>query len=285
MHDILHRKIGTEVQGDLQELLVSAPHMAAIQQLITLPGDFLCPQRHELCSPLIAFLPQLTGLVVELIGCLNGGSEFTRKVVPCRPILDRSGHQLELLLDFREKGGCIGRGPTDELVSDSYLEKAQGPPETREDFRGHVEWRTLGWTYIENSIELVPRFTGRERDARRDARPAGDLGAEPCARRARGCDEDGELVGAPHRRSDSNLVGARHERARSPLLGLAKVIAVMATNVGLMRLKKELKMLYEDPPPGISAWAQEENFHEIEAGAAHIGISVRALVADQHADC
>ena len=43
----------------------------------------------------------------------------------------------------------------------------------------------------------------------------------------------------------------------------------MATNIGLMRLKKELKMLYEDPPPGISAWAQEENFHEIEAGAAH----------------
>ena len=74
------------------------------------------------------------------------------------------------------------------------------------------------------------------------------------------------------------------QRARSPL-GLAKVIAVMATNVGLMRLKKELKMLYEDPPPGISAWAQEENFHEIEAGAAHIGISVRSLVADQHADC
>jgi ubiquitin-protein ligase len=44
----------------------------------------------------------------------------------------------------------------------------------------------------------------------------------------------------------------------------------MASNVGLMRLKKELKMLYEDPPPGISAWAQEENFHEIEAGAAHM---------------
>lgn len=60
----------------------------------------------------------------------------------------------------------------------------------------------------------------------------------------------------------------------------------MATNVGLMRLKKELKMLYEDPPPGISAWAQEENFHEIEAGAAHMpAISVRVLVADQHADC
>ena len=61
----------------------------------------------------------------------------------------------------------------------------------------------------------------------------------------------------------------------------------MASNVGLMRLKKELKMLYEDPPPGISAWAQEENFHEIEAGAAHmpLAISVRALVADPHASC
>ena len=54
----------------------------------------------------------------------------------------------------------------------------------------------------------------------------------------------------------------------------------MATNIGLMRLKKELKMLYEDPPPGISAWAQEENFHEIEAGAAHTHPtqSLRALV-------
>jgi len=39
-------------------------------------------------------------------------------------------------------------------------------------------------------------------------------------------------------------------------------------------------MLYEDPPPGISAWAQEENFHEIEAGAAHSPrqISVRSLL-------
>ena len=64
----------------------------------------------------------------------------------------------------------------------------------------------------------------------------------------------------------------------------------MATNIGLMRLKKELKMLYEDPPPGISAWAQEENFHEIEAGAAHTpyAISVCASprkAADQRADC
>ena len=37
--------------------------------------------------------------------------------------------------------------------------------------------------------------------------------------------------------------------------------------VGALRLKKELKMLYEDPPPGISAWAQEENVHELDAGA------------------
>ncbi len=63
----------------------------------------------------------------------------------------------------------------------------------------------------------------------------------------------------------------------------------MATNIGLMRLKKELKMLYEDPPPGISAWAQEENFHEIEAGAAHthtyaISAGPREA-ADQRADC
>jgi len=61
----------------------------------------------------------------------------------------------------------------------------------------------------------------------------------------------------------------------------------MASNVGLMRLKKELKMLYEDPPPGISAWAQEENFHEIEAGAAHMPLAnlCAGAVADPHAVC
>ena len=62
----------------------------------------------------------------------------------------------------------------------------------------------------------------------------------------------------------------------------------MATNIGLMRLKKELKMLYEDPPPGISAWAQEENFHEIEAGAAHTPYAISEgprKAADQRADC
>ena len=55
-----------------------------------------------------------------------------------------------------------------------------------------------------------------------------------------------------------------------------------------MRLKKELKMLYEDPPPGISAWAQEENFHEIEAGAAHTPYAISEgprEAADQRADC
>ena len=36
--------------------------------------------------------------------------------------------------------------------------------------------------------------------------------------------------------------------------------------VGTMRLKKELKMIYEEPPPGISAWPQEENMHELDAG-------------------
>ena len=50
----------------------------------------------------------------------------------------------------------------------------------------------------------------------------------------------------------------------------------MATNIGLMRLKKELKMLYEDPPPGISAWAREENVHEIEAGATQTPASLCA---------
>ena len=40
-----------------------------------------------------------------------------------------------------------------------------------------------------------------------------------------------------------------------------------APGVAALRLKKELKMLYEEPPPGISAWAREENCHELEAGA------------------
>eukprot|EP00316_Scyphosphaera_apsteinii_P004983 CAMPEP_0119322596 /NCGR_PEP_ID=MMETSP1333-20130426/58656_1 /TAXON_ID=418940 /ORGANISM="Scyphosphaera apsteinii, Strain RCC1455" /LENGTH=266 /DNA_ID=CAMNT_0007329863 /DNA_START=34 /DNA_END=835 /DNA_ORIENTATION=+ len=36
-------------------------------------------------------------------------------------------------------------------------------------------------------------------------------------------------------------------------------------NRGLLRLKKELKMIYEDPPPGISAWTSEDNASELEA--------------------
>eukprot|EP00962_Isochrysis_galbana_P033216 scaffold11075_cov132-Isochrysis_galbana.AAC.8 len=39
------------------------------------------------------------------------------------------------------------------------------------------------------------------------------------------------------------------------------------SKVALQRLKKELDMLYREPPPGISAWAKEDNFFEIEAGA------------------
>ena len=41
----------------------------------------------------------------------------------------------------------------------------------------------------------------------------------------------------------------------------------MSGNIGLLRLKKELVMLYQDPPPGISAWAKEDNASELEAGA------------------
>ena len=38
------------------------------------------------------------------------------------------------------------------------------------------------------------------------------------------------------------------------------------SGVALMRIQKELKMLYEEPPPGISAWIREENSAELEAG-------------------
>ena len=35
--------------------------------------------------------------------------------------------------------------------------------------------------------------------------------------------------------------------------------------VALMRVQKELKMIYEDPPPGISAWARDDSMSELEA--------------------
>ena len=37
------------------------------------------------------------------------------------------------------------------------------------------------------------------------------------------------------------------------------------SKIALMRLKKELTMLYNEPPPGISAWASSENAFELEA--------------------
>ena len=37
------------------------------------------------------------------------------------------------------------------------------------------------------------------------------------------------------------------------------------TGVALHRVTKELRMLFEDPPPGISAWAREEDSREVEA--------------------
>ena len=37
------------------------------------------------------------------------------------------------------------------------------------------------------------------------------------------------------------------------------------TGVAKMRVHKEMQMLYVDPPPGISAWAKEEDSREIEA--------------------
>jgi len=46
--------------------------------------------------------------------------------------------------------------------------------------------------------------------------------------------------------------------------------------VGALRMKKELKMLYEEPPPGISAWSQEENCHELQAG-----VCIHLLVCTQ----
>ena len=39
------------------------------------------------------------------------------------------------------------------------------------------------------------------------------------------------------------------------------------TGIALTRVRKELKMIYEQPPPGISAWwPHEEDAREIEAG-------------------
>ena len=37
------------------------------------------------------------------------------------------------------------------------------------------------------------------------------------------------------------------------------------TGVALMRVQKELKMIYEEPPPGISAWACGDSLSELEA--------------------
>ena len=39
------------------------------------------------------------------------------------------------------------------------------------------------------------------------------------------------------------------------------------SGVALMRMKKELDMLYKDPSPGISAWPKEDAASELEAGA------------------
>jgi ubiquitin-protein ligase len=40
------------------------------------------------------------------------------------------------------------------------------------------------------------------------------------------------------------------------------------TGVALNRVRKELQMLFEDPPPGISAWFKEDDSREIEAGTS-----------------
>ena len=37
--------------------------------------------------------------------------------------------------------------------------------------------------------------------------------------------------------------------------------------VSAARLKKEMALLYKDPPPGISAWVKEDDMNEFEAGA------------------
>lgn len=36
--------------------------------------------------------------------------------------------------------------------------------------------------------------------------------------------------------------------------------------VALMRMKKELEMLFHEPSPGVSAWVKEEQPSELEAG-------------------
>lgn len=48
------------------------------------------------------------------------------------------------------------------------------------------------------------------------------------------------------------------------------------SGIALMRVQKELKMLYEDPPPGINAWAREDNSAELEAGVCAASAGARA---------
>ena len=43
------------------------------------------------------------------------------------------------------------------------------------------------------------------------------------------------------------------------------------SGVALARLKKEMEMLFKDPPPGISAWVKEDDSREVEAGALASG--------------
>ena len=54
--------------------------------------------------------------------------------------------------------------------------------------------------------------------------------------------------------------------------------------VALMRMKKELDMLFKDPSPGISAWMKEDAASDLEAGA-HEQALMHAHQADARTQC
>lgn len=51
-----------------------------------------------------------------------------------------------------------------------------------------------------------------------------------------------------------------------------------AKGVSAARLKKEMGLLYKEPPPGISAWVKEEDMNELEAGSLLASLSLCAAM-------
>ena len=53
---------------------------------------------------------------------------------------------------------------------------------------------------------------------------------------------------------------------RTTLKSIIIIIIIMSTKVMLMRMNKELMMLAQAPPPGVSAWCVDGKVNELEAG-------------------